>query len=542
MDATAPSQILKHIEAISAAITRASQDLNSIQSPTTEYERNWAAIQTKLDNAWERGLRCGSLAERSEVQKELVTLAHTQEALKAEHEADLESANSSYETRLRGVLPRFCEELVRVLAPSLLENALRDLATDEYRGRSPGDLEDASPEDKRLGQGVKRKQRRPEGGRQKRQRQTDGYKPRSRHRQRRPSVTSVASLSRRHTRQHDGSPRRETLDAITPGEVYLAYWGRSKALLAVLLLPTKGLDKVGVHNETIETLGLLRELPSCYDYDPSSGILNWRQGYRDGEALVPDREYPVMYFDGKAFPTRSKVGWVAAKDLLDFDLKAIGRTIPNYKHVRKYLETRDRGRPQRPNTVSRTNAAGGTAGNSSSNAEPESPVGEHASSDCPQDQHHSPTIAAALTAKIHDFPSRETHQRAQSRAPSVPASDLQESLQGTMAGTLETPVHERHSSAGEDLFHEACITVRTPQPRTEVDTAPQVRPIFDEQVPGAHDEWDSSLADLTMVAAEAECFLCQQEAAKQVVLVVVVVYFPSSGREAAQVPMGHRTC
>lgn len=155
MDATAPSQILKHIEAISAAITRASQDLNSIQSPTTEYERNWTAIQTKLDNAWERGLRCGSLAERSEVQKELVTLAHTQEALKAEHEADLESANSSYETRLRGVLPRFCEELVRVLGPSLLENALRDLATDEYRGRSPGDLEDASPEDKRLGQGVK---------------------------------------------------------------------------------------------------------------------------------------------------------------------------------------------------------------------------------------------------------------------------------------------------------------------------------------------------------------------------------------------------
>ncbi len=77
MDATAPSQILKQIEAISAAITRASQDLNSIQSPTTEYERNWTAIQTKLDNAWERGLRCGSLAERSEVQKELVILAHT---------------------------------------------------------------------------------------------------------------------------------------------------------------------------------------------------------------------------------------------------------------------------------------------------------------------------------------------------------------------------------------------------------------------------------------------------------------------------------
>jgi len=325
----------------------------------------------------------------------------------------------------------------------------------------------------------------------------------------------VASPSRRHTRQHDGSPRRETLDVITPGEVYLAYWGMSKALLAVLLLPTEGLDKVGVHNETIETLGLLRELPSCYDYDPSSGILNWRQGYRDGEALVPDREYPVMYFDGKAFPTRSKVGWVAAKDLLDFDLKAIGRTIPNYKHVRKYLETRDQGRPQGPNTVSRTNTAGATAANSSSDAEPKSPVGIHASSDCPQDQQHSPTIAAALIAEVHDFPSQGTYQCAQSRTPSVPASEPQESPQCTMAGTSEPSGHEGAPSVAEELFHEACITVRTPEPTTEVDTAPQVRPIFDTRVPGAHDAWDSSLADLTMVAAEAECFLCQQEAANQ---------------------------
>ncbi|KAJ6436211.1 ankyrin repeat domain containing protein [Purpureocillium lavendulum] len=270
-------QILKQVEAISTAAAQASQDFSSLHSPATEYEANWTAIQAKLDNAWERGLGCSSLADRSDIQKEIVTLAHAQEALKAEYEANLEAANSRYEARLNRVLPRLCEELVQILGPILVEKALRDLfrATDAPRDGSPGDPEDANPQDDRPSQGVK---------------------------------------------------------------------------VTVLLLPTEGLDRVGVHNETIETLGLLREVPLCYDYNPDSGSLNWRQGYRDGEALVPDREYPVMYFDGNAFPTRSQVGWVAASDLLDFDLKAIGRTIPNYRQVRKYLEMRDQGRPQGPNT------------------------------------------------------------------------------------------------------------------------------------------------------------------------------------------------
>ena len=125
---------------------------------------------------------------------------------------------------------------------------------------------------------------------------------------------SVARFSRRQTRH---SHRRhgdnksiwdEDFEGITDpeaGSVYLAFWEKSKDWLAVLLLPMQDLQSVGVSG-SIESLGLAEVLPMCYS--SKEGHSSWAEGYNDGESLVTEREFPVMYFDGQDFPAKSAVG------------------------------------------------------------------------------------------------------------------------------------------------------------------------------------------------------------------------------------------
>ncbi|KAM5341916.1 hypothetical protein ACJ41O_014947 [Fusarium nematophilum] len=158
----------------------------------------------------------------------------------------------------------------------------------------------------------------------------------------RPRFASKASSPtrvERSTRQskqriHDGIP------SPVPGQIYLAYWDKTKDWLPALLLPHLGLEEFGVPG-TLESLGLMDRIPECYDYDPETKDLKWKAGYEHGGPRVMEREFAVMYFDGKKFPQGSPADWVRARDLQELNVPtASSRLVPNLKFAKKYLRRR----------------------------------------------------------------------------------------------------------------------------------------------------------------------------------------------------------
>ncbi|KAH7243745.1 hypothetical protein B0J15DRAFT_501038 [Fusarium solani] len=166
-----------------------------------------------------------------------------------------------------------------------------------------------------------------------------------------PSHRPTRQSRRRH---HGDSSRQRDQDFNgiidpRPGDVYLAFWEKSKEWLAVLLLPLTELENIGVRN-TLQDLGLAEDVPGCYDYDNQTNCFRWREGYRDGEISIREREFPVMYFDGQDFPAKSAVGWVAAKDLRTLDINAAQSSlVPHFQSMRKFL--RDRAAPQQAEVI-----------------------------------------------------------------------------------------------------------------------------------------------------------------------------------------------
>lgn len=130
------------------------------------------------------------------------------------------------------------------------------------------------------------------------------------------------------------SQRTQVIIAPTPDEVYLAYWKKSKAWSAVLVCDT---SKPGL----LQELGLKDCVPKCYVYNRQAKTLSWRKAYRDEGRLTSEREFPVIYFDGLAFPEKSATGWVAAKDLQKFNNASTRKLIENYGQVRRFLKERE---------------------------------------------------------------------------------------------------------------------------------------------------------------------------------------------------------
>ncbi|KAM0554144.1 hypothetical protein ACHAPJ_006943 [Fusarium lateritium] len=124
------------------------------------------------------------------------------------------------------------------------------------------------------------------------------------------------------------------------GQIYRVYWKLSKQWLAALLLPMHDLQDVGVL-ESIESLGLLKDLPQCYAYDHRSKVFSWKDGYEDNGPRVSARKFPVMFFDGSPFPSKSSVAWVSADNLEIYDASAQG-LIEHSQQVLQYLESRQK--------------------------------------------------------------------------------------------------------------------------------------------------------------------------------------------------------
>ncbi|UPK95203.1 hypothetical protein LCI18_006138 [Fusarium solani-melongenae] len=126
----------------------------------------------------------------------------------------------------------------------------------------------------------------------------------------------------------------------TPGIVYLAYRESTKTWLPALILPRNNLHKVGV-STTLESLGLVENVPKCYVYDPGTKCLEWKAQYEDGGALVAQRQFPVVYFDATGFPSKDAAGWVGTGDLQELDLSDTSACLePHFSMARDFVAKR----------------------------------------------------------------------------------------------------------------------------------------------------------------------------------------------------------
>ncbi|KAJ4171611.1 hypothetical protein NW754_013382 [Fusarium falciforme] len=146
---------------------------------------------------------------------------------------------------------------------------------------------------------------------------------------------------RRHPRgSHSDQEDYQGITDPEPGQVYLAFWESSKQWIPVLILPIIDLERVGVSG-SLDSLGLAEILPICYDQGTLTGERTWRDAYKKGQPLVTEREFPAIYFEGRSFPDKSPVGWVAAKDLRKFDVATVANhLVPQIQMVRKFLKER----------------------------------------------------------------------------------------------------------------------------------------------------------------------------------------------------------
>lgn len=126
----------------------------------------------------------------------------------------------------------------------------------------------------------------------------------------------------------------------TPGIVYLAYRKTTKTWIPALVLPRNNLHKVGV-STTLESLGLVENVPKCYVYDPGTKCLEWKAQYEDGGSLVTQRQFPVVYFDATAFPSKGAAGWVGTGDLQELDLSDASVCLePHFSKARDFVAKR----------------------------------------------------------------------------------------------------------------------------------------------------------------------------------------------------------
>ncbi|KAF5575649.1 hypothetical protein FPCIR_13067 [Fusarium pseudocircinatum] len=137
-----------------------------------------------------------------------------------------------------------------------------------------------------------------------------------------PPPVSVLDKGRAENRENTTSPQQSS-DSISlekglipdVGEIYASRDPKSRHTYPVFILPWTSFDHFKWKK------ALLRLTPDCYLYNKKSDEFprGWAEGYEDGGPLVSDRQYPVIYFDGKKFPDQSDVGWVPVSTLKEFD-------------------------------------------------------------------------------------------------------------------------------------------------------------------------------------------------------------------------------
>ncbi|KAI3572490.1 hypothetical protein IWW34DRAFT_762557 [Fusarium oxysporum f. sp. albedinis] len=351
----APAEILHRFKKIEEIVVRCSSRLSSAKPPAKIYEERTADIRGRITQSWTI-LDSAPASDISRLRDDIVELGGQLKELEINYEAGAQDEENAYNQALQEIVDTLCYELLEIIGPTKIESYLQSTSgEDSARQGSNNAAVTCQPYDTTLQEIVAREvyvskgmpedryfssTTAPLGNKRKR------TSPESIGRKRRQTKKVTRSSQRRtrykHRRHGDNrSTNGEDFEGITnpdAGSVYLAFWGKSKDWLAVLLLPMQNLPSVGISG-SIESLGLAEVLPKCYCNE--QGTFSWAEGYNDGESLVTEREFPVMFFDGQDFLTKSAVGWVSARDLRHFDANIKNSLVPHIQSVHKFLKTQE---------------------------------------------------------------------------------------------------------------------------------------------------------------------------------------------------------
>jgi hypothetical protein len=138
----------------------------------------------------------------------------------------------------------------------------------------------------------------------------------------RPRKSTSNAVKKSRSRRSRRS-RRKTQDSIdphdlVPGDVYIIYWSASRQWYAGLYIPLQDPESVGI-DESLEAMGLLSNIPPCYEYDSSSKSFSWAEGYEDGGPDASEQHFPFMFFEGLDFPDLSHVAWIPIGEIQRWD-------------------------------------------------------------------------------------------------------------------------------------------------------------------------------------------------------------------------------
>ncbi|KAF5990544.1 hypothetical protein FBULB1_21 [Fusarium bulbicola] len=160
---------------------------------------------------------------------------------------------------------------------------------------------------------------------------------------------------------------------LVPGDVYIIYWSSSKQWYCGLHIPLQDPESVGIE-ESFEALGLLNNIPPCYEYDTSSKSFSWAEGYEDGGEDASEQHFPFMFFEGLEFPDLCHVAWIPIDEIQPWDEdKAL--MIEHSDQAFEYLKKRKAA--QQPKRLGSNDEIPDSADdNSTSDLAPRSPVAE----------------------------------------------------------------------------------------------------------------------------------------------------------------------
>ncbi|KAF4439908.1 hypothetical protein FACUT_3870 [Fusarium acutatum] len=160
---------------------------------------------------------------------------------------------------------------------------------------------------------------------------------------------------------------------LVPGDVYIIYWSASKQWYCGLYIPLQDPESVGI-DESLEALGLLNNIPPCYEYDSSSKSFSWAEGYEDGGEDASEQQFPFMFFEGLDFPDLCHVAWIPVDEIQPWDEdKAL--MIEHSDQAFEYLKQREAAQqPKRLGPNDEISDSGDD--NSTSDLAPRSPVAE----------------------------------------------------------------------------------------------------------------------------------------------------------------------
>ncbi|RKK16064.1 hypothetical protein BFJ66_g13994 [Fusarium oxysporum f. sp. cepae] len=136
------------------------------------------------------------------------------------------------------------------------------------------------------------------------------------------SVLSTESTSS--SREHPRTRSTQVIPGLDPkpGEIYTAFWPKTKQFYAILVLTWGSFRQFGWEMTLKSCSDILdrdRDIPSCYDYDRDTESVEWTENYKPGGRYYHKRKYPVLYFDAADVPGKCLVGWVGVNEFRYYD-------------------------------------------------------------------------------------------------------------------------------------------------------------------------------------------------------------------------------